>query len=157
MGAGKTTIGRRLAKKLGWKFIDLDEEIERREGRQVAEIFRQDGESHFRNLERLCLKDLSTTSRQAVVALGGGAYINPENRDIAEKSGLTVWLKASFDNVANRVKIDGTRPKFFDKAQAEQLYREREPFYALAKVHVATDDATPDSTADEIIGVLRRV
>ena len=90
-------------------------------------------------------------------ALGGGAYINPENRDIAEKSGLTVWLKASFDNVAGRVKIDGTRPKFVDKAQAEQLYREREPFYALAKVHVATDDATPDSTADEIIGVLRRV
>ena len=157
MGAGKTTIGRRLAKKLGWKFIDLDEEIERREGRPVAEIFRQDGESHFRNLERLCLKDLSTTSRQAVVALGGGAFINAENRDVAEKSGLTVWLKVSFDNVADRVKTDGTRPKFVDKVQAEQLYREREPFYALAKVHVATDDETPDSAADEIIGVLRRV
>ena len=157
MGAGKTTIGRRLAKKLGWKFIDLDEEIERREGRPIAEIFRHGGESHFRNLERLCLKDLSTTSRQAVVALGGGAFINPENRDVAEKSGLTVWLKVSFDNVADRVKIDGTRPKFVDKLQAEQLYREREPFYALAKVHVATDDATPDSAADEIIGVLRRV
>jgi len=156
MGAGKTTVGRRVAKKLGWKFIDLDAEIERREGRPIAEIFRQDGETHFRYIERLCLKDLSS-SRKSVIALGGGTFTDPENRDLAEKTGLTVWLKVSFSKLVQRVRIDGTRPKFVDSSQAEQLYESREPLYALAKVHISTDDGTPESAADEIIGALRRL
>jgi len=150
MGAGKTAVGRRLANKLGWTFIDLDEEIERREGRPIADIFRQDGEPYFRNLERLCLKDLSS-SMQAVIALGGGAFIDPENRELAETTGLTVWLKVSFSKLVDRVRIDGTRPKFADKVQAECLYQTREPFYGLAKLHVSTDEGTPESAAEEII------
>ena len=156
MGAGKSTIGRRLAKKLGWKFIDLDHEIEHREHRTVADIFRQDGEPHFRHLEQLCLQDLST-SRKTVIALGGGTFIDPANRELAEKTGLTVWLKVSFSRIAERVKIDGTRPNFADKAQAERLYQSREPFYALAKLHISTDNGSPETAADEIIGVLRRL
>jgi len=154
MGAGKSTVGRRLAKKLGWKFIDLDEEIERREHRPISEIFRQHGEPHFRNLERLCLQKMSA-SPKAVIALGGGAFMDPGNRDLAEKTGLTVWLKVSFAKLAARVKIDGTRPKFADKDQAERLYQTREPYYALAKVHISTDDGTPESVADEIVGVVK--
>jgi len=157
MGAGKSTIGRRLAKKLGWKFIDLDQEIEHREGRPISEIFRQDGEPHFRNLERLCLLDLSSKTRKAVIALGGGAFISAENREIAEKTGLTVWLKVSFNNLVARVKIDGTRPKFTDRIQAEELYRVREPSYALARVQISTDDMTPDAAAEEILGVFRKL
>jgi shikimate kinase len=149
MGAGKSTVGRRLAKKLGWKFIDLDEEIERRERRAIADIFREKGESHFRSLERLCLRDLSATQK-SVIALGGGAFIDTENRELADKTGLTVWLKASFTKLAGRVKVDGTRPNFPDKDHAERLYQTREPFYAMAKVHVSTDDGTPESVADEI-------
>ena len=156
MGAGKSTVGRRLAKKLGWKFIDLDDEIERREGRPIAEIFRQHGEPHFRNLEQFYLKDLSS-SPKTVIALGGGTFSDPVNRDLTEKTGLTVWLKVSFSKIADRVKIDGTRPKFADKVQAERLYQTRETSYALAKVHVLTDDGTPDSAADEIIGVFRKL
>src|SRR5581483_6379266 len=132
-----------------------DEEIERREGRRIADIFSRDGEPHFRNLERLCLKDLSS-ARKAVIALGGGTFIDPENRDVAQKTGLTVWLKVSFSSLVNRVKIDGTRPKFQDNTQAERLYQTREQFYALAKVHVSTDDVTPELTAEEIVGVLRK-
>jgi shikimate kinase len=154
MGAGKSTVGRRLAKKLGWKFIDLDEEIERREHRPIAEIFREHGEPHFRNLERRCLRKLCS-SPKAVVALGGGAFIDPENRDLVEKTGLTVWLKVSFAKLAARVKIDGTRPKFSDPNQAEQLYQMREPFYTLAKLHISTDDGTPESVAEEIMGVVQ--
>jgi shikimate kinase len=155
MGAGKSTVGRRLARKLGWKFIDLDEEIERHDGRQIARIFREDGEPHFRKLESSCLQDVSS-AEHAVIALGGGAFVNPENRDLLERTGLTIWLKVSFENIAGRVKIDGTRPKFNDKDQARKLYESREPLYALAKVHISTDNGTPDSVAEEIIGVVRK-
>ena len=155
MGAGKSTVGRHLAKKLGWKFIDLDEEIERREGRAISAIFRDDGEPHFRELERLCLQHFCS-AKNAVIALGGGAFLDPANRDLAEKTGLTVWLKVSFTNVTDRVRIDGTRPKFADKDQVERLYKSRESCYALAKVHVSTDAGTPESVADEIMGVVRK-
>jgi shikimate kinase len=154
MGAGKTTVGRRLSKKLGWDFIDLDEEIERTEHRAVAEIFREKGEAHFRQLERACLKR-AATFQNSIIALGGGAFLAAENREIAETTGLTVWLKASFAKVTGRVKIDGTRPNFASREQAEALYRTREPYYALAKVHVSTDDGTPEAIADEIIGALQ--
>ena len=155
MGAGKTTIGRQLAVKFGWKFIDLDQEIEQRERRPIAEIFRESGEPHFRSLEEKYLKAISTTNR-AVIALGGGAYIDPQNRKVADDTGLTVWLKVSFANATDRVKIDGTRPKFENRDEVERLYRSREPHYALAKVHISTDGRTPDSVAGEIIGVIKK-
>src|ERR1051325_7323946 len=158
MGAGKTSVGRRLAKKLGWKFLDLDEEIERTEKRQGADIFRENGEAYFRQLERNCLKRLSTApfAAKSIIALGGGTFLDPENRAIAEQTGLTVWLKVSFPTIAGRVKIDGTRPNFSSKDQAQSLYEDREPYYALAKLHVSADDGTPETIADEIIGVARK-
>jgi len=158
MGAGKTSDGWRLAKKLGWKFLDLDEEIERGERRLVAEIFRDDGEAGFRQIERNYLKQFSSpgAAEKSVIALGGGTFLDPENRAVAESTGLTVWLKVSFSTVAGRVKIDGTRPKFPSKEQAELLYQNREPYYALAKVHISTDHGTPETVADEIIGAVRK-
>src|SRR5215471_7045827 len=136
MGAGKTTVGRRLARKLGWKFIDLDEEIERRERRPIAQIFREDGEPHFRNLERQYLKDVSSFPT-SVVALGGGAFIDAENRNLAEQTGLTIWLKVPFAKLADRVKIDGSRPNFADADQARRLLQMRELFYTFATLHVS--------------------
>jgi len=156
MGAGKSTVGRFLAAKLGWNFIDLDDEIERRERRPIAEIFRQDGEPRFRELERLCLKELSS-SPKTVIALGGGTFIDPENRDLATRTGLTIWLKVSFDKLVHRVRIDGSRPKFVDTEQTKRLYQTREPFYALAKVHVSTEEGTAETTVDEIIEVIENV
>ena len=158
MGAGKTTVGRRLAKKLGWRFIDLDDEIERSERRAVADIFREQGEIHFRHLEHLCLQRVSSSvaGDKSVIALGGGAFLDPENRAIAENTGLTIWLKASFPKVAARVKIDGTRPKFASAEQAEALYQIREAYYALAKIHISTDDGTPETVVEEILGVVRK-
>jgi shikimate kinase len=155
MGAGKTTVGLCLANKLGWKFIDLDEEIEHREGRPIAEIFRADGEAHFRELEQRCLVHVSRSER-AVIALGGGTFVDPQSRALAEKTGMTVWLKVSFAKVWHRVRMDGTRPKFGDKVQTERLYQIREPYYALAQVHVSTDTSTPESVANEIMGVVQK-
>src|SRR4051812_10890047 len=103
MGAGKTTIGRQLARKLGWKFIDLDKEIEQEEKRQIAEIFQESGEPQFRVIEKRYLKQLSY-STNAIIALGGGTYIDPQNRALTDLTGLTVWLKVSFATVADRVK-----------------------------------------------------
>src|SRR5207244_12720116 len=89
MGSGKTSVGWRLAKKLGWKFIDLDEEIERSEGRPVAEIFRENGEAHFRQIERNCLQKLSSSAaaEKSVIAFGGGTFLDPENRVVADATG----------------------------------------------------------------------
>lgn len=158
MGCGKTSVGWRLAKKLGWQFIDLDEEIEHSQGRPVAEIFRADGEERFRQLERDCLKHVvsSAGAEKSVIALGGGTFLDPENRSVAENTGLTVWLKVSFPTASARVKIDGTRPKFSSKEQAESLFQSREPYYALAKMHISTDQGTPETVADEIAGAIRQ-
>jgi shikimate kinase len=155
MGAGKTTIGQVLARKMGWKFIDLDQEIEEGEHRQVADIFREKGEPHFRTLERQYLKQVSY-SAQAVIALGGGTYIDPQNQVLADATGLTVWLKVSFARIGDRVKMDGTRPKFDNPEEAERLYQSREPHYAVARMHVSTEDRSPELIADEIVGVLKR-
>jgi shikimate kinase len=82
--------------------------------------------------------------------------MDPENRELTEKTGLTVWLKAPFSTLSDRVKMDGTRPNFVDREQAENLYRTREASYALAKVHISTDEGTPEAAAEEIMGALRR-
>src|SRR5262245_58601581 len=150
MGAGKTRVGRELASRLGWFFVDMDQEIENAEGISVRQIFEQRGEPHFRQLEREHLKRLSSRTR-VVVALGGGAYIDLENRLLADSTGTTVWLKVSFDNVVHRVTIDGTRPLFASSDQAKRLYEDRIPVYALAQVHVLTDGREPGDVADEIV------
>src|SRR5438045_1724597 len=142
MGAGKTRVGVELAERLAWRFIDLDMEIERAEKLPIREIFGDFGEPHFRNLERAHLRRISMESC-AVIALGGGAYIDPENRSVAESSGLSVWLKVSFDNVVHRVTMDGTRPLFANPAQARRLYDDRIPIYSMARVHIATDEREP--------------
>ncbi len=121
MGAGKSSVGRILSKRLGWKFLDLDGEIEHGEHQSIADIFQSAGEPHFRKIEHAYLEKLSRRS-QVVIALGGGSFVESENRDLAESTGLTVWLKVSFATVAARVKMDGTRPMFRNKEQAEALY-----------------------------------
>lgn len=153
MGAGKTTVGRRLARRLNWKLVDLDREIEREEGRSVPSIFRENGEAHFRDLERRYLRVVSSMEN-AVIALGGGTFADAENRAVAENTGLTIWLKVSFAGAASRVKIDGSRPMFANRDQAQKLLQARESHYAAAKVHISTDDKNVNAVADEILGVI---
>jgi shikimate kinase len=150
MGAGKSTVGRELSLKLGWPFIDLDTEIEKAAGLPVREIFARSGEPHFRQLEREHLERISK-SPQAVVALGGGAYIDPANRAVVDESGVAVWLSTSLSTVKERVRPDGTRPLLADAERAQKLYEERLPSYRLARIHVLTDNRLPDAISEEIV------
>jgi shikimate kinase len=153
MGAGKSSVGRALSKRLGWSLIDLDSEIERSQQMTVQEIFRKFGESRFRELERKHLERVST-QRKVVIALGGGAYVDPQNRRIADSTGLTLWLQAAFSRIVQRVKLDGSRPLFEDNDRAMRLYDERQPSYAQAQFQISTDDRTPDAVAAEIEVIL---
>ena len=150
MGAGKSTVGRELSLKLHWPFLDLDTEIEKSEKRSVRGIFARFGEPHFRQLERDHLQRVSETPR-AIIALGGGAYVDPANRSIVDTSGVSVWLNASLASVKRRVRPDGSRPLLADAEKARQLYAERLPSYRLARIHVLTDNRLPDAIAEEIV------
>ena len=149
MGAGKTTVGRELSFRLQRPFFDLDAEVEAAEGLSVAEIFNRFGEQRFRQLERNHLKRLS--GQQGVIALGGGAYVDPENRKVADETGAVVWLETSLATVHQRVRPDGSRPLLSNPEQVEKLYGSRLPFYRLARIHVLTDNRLPDTIAQEII------
>src|SRR5262245_52731159 len=105
MGAGKSTVGRELSLKLRLPLLDLDTEIERTEGMPVREIFSRFGEPRFRELEREHLSRLSMGT-EAVIALGGGAYVDSENRKVVNETGIAVWLDASFDSIRERIRPD---------------------------------------------------
>ena len=150
MGAGKSTVGRELSHQLHWPFFDLDTEIQKAEGVPLKVIFERDGEPRFREIEREHLRDLSTRP-QGVIALGGGAYVDPVNRALVESTGLSVWLDASFAALRRRVRPDGSRPLWSDPEKALQLYEERRPTYRLAQLCLSTDNRLPDDIAAEIV------
>jgi len=151
MGAGKSTVGRELSVQLKWPLFDTDAEIEKSENLSVAEIFARFGESRFRELEREHLARLSRIPK-GVIALGGGAFVDPENRKIIEATGVAVWLDASLSSIRERVRPDGSRPLLSAGEQLERLYDTRLSFYKLAPVHILTDNRLPDAIAREIIG-----
>jgi shikimate kinase len=146
MGAGKSSVGRELASLLEWDLVDLDSEIEHAQGMSIREIFEKVGEPEFRKIERDTLKRVSRRT-DTVIALGGGAYIDPENQAIAESAGVTVWLKVSFANALGRVTIGGARPLFNDPEKAKRLYQDRLASYRRAQVHISTDGAPPATVA----------
>jgi shikimate kinase len=160
MGAGKTTTGRALAKKLGWGFLDLDDLIEERERRKVPRIFAESGESAFREAESAALSallgDLGARS-PLVVALGGGAFVQPQNADALLLSGApVVFLDASVEELRRRCAPSGeTRPLFRDQQRFRSLYDERRTAYLSAGIRVDTSNKTPEQVAEELIARLK--
>jgi shikimate kinase len=148
MGSGKSTVGRRLAEQLGMPFADLDEEIERRAGMKVREIFERHGEPAFRQLEHEVLR--ATAERpDVVVATGGGTVAFEANERWIRTHGLSVWLNPAFATIVARIGRLGKqdRPLFRDEAQALALYRERLPAYRRADLTV---DVKPEEQAEEV-------
>jgi shikimate kinase len=159
MGAGKTTVGKALACRLGWTFEDLDEIIERSQGVSIASIFAETGEAGFRRLEHAALKELLEGKRQdLVVALGGGAFAQPANRRLLEQAGATtVLLQAPLEELWRRCRQDNkNRPLAGKEAEAgfAKLFAERQAAYDLARFRVQTMNKAVEQVAAEIEQVL---
>ena len=156
MGAGKTSIGRRLAARLGLVFIDADREIEARAGLTVSEIFAREGEARFRDLERCRIAAILEGSGQ-VLATGGGAFMDAETRRRIAARAVSVWLKADLDVLTRRVSRRKTRPLLAEgnpRAVLESLMAVRGPVYAQADIAVESRDAPHRETVDAVAAAL---
>jgi shikimate kinase len=152
MAAGKTTVGQELARRLNWDFVDLDAQIESRERQTIAEIFRDRGEHEFRLIETEALRDLTESlERNSVVALGGGTFVQPGNRELL-RAWPSVFLDAPLDELWSRTREDATkRPlRQNNRAKFESLYRERRTSYIQATMTVVTSGKDPSSLCAEI-------
>lgn len=153
MGTGKSHVGRLLAARLEREFIDMDAEIEHREGRKIAAIFESEGEACFRAMERELVSELSDR-KDLVVATGGGVVLDPDNIRDFERTGLLVCLDAAAERVLERVAHEAHRPLLAvgDRLQRiRDLMQARRDAYATVALHVNTDGLTPEQVADRII------
>jgi shikimate kinase len=150
MAAGKSTVARSLAARLGWRAEDVDELIEKRERLTVADIFARHGEPYFRQVEREILK-LVQPLRHAVVATGGGTFADPENRALINVDGVSVWLDLPLADLIARIPLDGRRPLAADRPQLERLYLARQDTYRLAHVRVSASRVSTSVIVDRIL------
>lgn len=156
MGTGKSTVGRRLAARLGMNFIDADDEIERAAGMTITEIFAKYGEAAFRDGERRVIARI-VSGPPCVLATGGGAFINAETRALILAEALAVWLDADIDTLTSRVARRSTRPLLAGKdprTVLADLAVKRNPFYAEAPLRVSSASAPHDVTVEAIMKAL---
>lgn len=159
MGAGKSTIGRRLAAVLELPFIDSDNEIVEAAGCSIADIFETYGEAIFRDLEQRVLLRLASGS-PCVLATGGGAFINPHIREAIKEKSISIWLKADLEILLERVSRRDTRPllKTGDKGVIlSRLMEERYPVYALADITIDSNAGLHEAVVDTIVQTLQQL
>ena len=150
MGAGKSSLARALAARLGWRAEDVDDLIEAREGRAIADIFRERGEPYFRAVERAVLLGL-VPHRHVVVATGGGTFGDPESRAAMLADGTVVWIDVPFAEIVERVPTDGRRPLARTRPELERLYLARQAAYALAHVRIDAGAAPVAELVERVI------
>jgi shikimate kinase len=146
MGSGKSTIGRLLADQLGWQFADLDVEIEAQQKTTIADLFDRLGEPEFRQIESAALRKHVRTiecGRPTVIALGGGTFVQPENFELLENHGVTVWLDCPFETVRRRVGHASHRPLARDWQRFEELFHGRQAAYAKADYRIVIECDDP--------------
>lgn len=150
MAAGKSTVAAALGGRLDWRVEDIDTRIEARERSTVADIFATRGEAYFRGAERAVLRDLLPL-RHAVVATGGGTFVDPANRRLINADGASVWLDVSLATVVDRLPSDGRRPLAADRTSMEALYRGRLPSYRHAHLHLDANRAAAGELVERIL------
>lgn len=156
MATGKTTIGRLLADELGWCFIDIDDEIQAQQGKSIAEIFDERGEAYFRDLECETIRTriaLIERGDPCVMALGGGAFVQPRNWELIENNGVTVWLDCPLETVRQRLGEGATRPLARDHRALAQLFEDRRPLYARADFRIQVDTADTAEIVHKILAL----
>lgn len=159
-GAGKTTVGRRLARRLRRRFVELDKQIEARAGLTLGEIFSLHGEDYYRRLERDTLIDLLALQQPLVLTVGGGLVTAPDTYALLLRQTVTIWLKARTEDYWNRVIRQGDRRPMDQHPQAREALRQlvvrREPLYARAEITVETSGLTPSAAVDRATRLLDR-
>ena len=156
MGSGKSTVGRALAEELGWGFADLDEDIEKREGASVTEIFDTRGESGFRQAETAALRERVRSveaGRPCVIALGGGAFLSEENFQMVSNNGVSVWLDCPFSTVERRLAGFVHRPLARDPEKLRELFAVRRSGYERADYCVAVENDDAAATTAKILAL----
>jgi shikimate kinase len=158
MGSGKSTLGPRLAQRLGWTFHDLDEKIEAAAGCSIRQIFETRGEAEFRRREREQLHTLLATAApdpRQVIALGGGAFVQPDNFELLRQAPVcTLFLDVPFDELLRRCSQMDNRPLFRDREAFAALYQQRLPFYRQAHATIAAGPGDPDAIVERILELL---
>jgi shikimate kinase len=158
MGAGKTAVGKRLAKVLGWPFEDADAAIEAAAGATIAEIFAEIGEAAFREKERRVIARLLGGQKQ-VLALGGGAFMDPETRRLVRARAVSVWLRADLESLLRRTSRRGDRPLLAQgdpRATLEKLLEHRQPVYAEADIAVDSGKGPLNAVVERVLDALAR-
>lgn len=158
MGSGKSTIGKLLAEKLSIKFFDIDTEIEKENHKTISEIFSQNGETYFREIEKnLTQQFLKNNYLNAIISTGGGAFENEETRNFLLKNATVIYLKTSSNEIFERIKTNTSRPLLKNNMTIEkitEIIENREANYKQAHHTISTDKKTPTEIINEILGVL---
>ncbi|HEY2415195.1 MAG TPA: shikimate kinase [Pirellulaceae bacterium] len=159
-GSGKTTVAAALAQRLGWKWVDADEELERKQNKTIKQIFADDGEAAFRDYEAAILSQIATGDQQ-IIALGGGVVLREANRNLLKERGKAVWLKAPAEVLLERINADATtaerRPNLTAQggiAEIRTLLAQREPLYAAVADLEVEARSPPADIADTIVAEL---
>jgi shikimate kinase len=154
MASGKSTIGALLADQLGWRFIDLDQDIEAGQGVTIAELFDTRGEREFRSIEAAALllrvREVER-GRATVMALGGGAFVNAANLELLDQHGITIWLNCPFSRIAERTARANHRPLARDRERFQELFLERQAAYQRADYHIEIENDDPHAAVTAIL------